>query len=61
MKRRSSLTRPLDNYLAGDRKALTSSQQRGLDVFNSGKSKCSTCHAGAEMTDARSASPHRMG
>jgi len=42
---------PMDRYLAGDKTALTSSQQRGLDIL-SGKGKCTTCHAGAELTDA---------
>jgi cytochrome c peroxidase len=42
---------PLDRYLAGNRSALTSSQQRGLDRFT-GKAGCTNCHAGAELTDA---------
>src|SRR5262249_41555811 len=42
---------PMDRYLAGDRNALTSSQQLGLNLL-SGKGKCTTCHAGAELTDA---------
>ena len=42
---------PMDNYLAGDKSKLTSNQQRGLNIL-SGKGKCTTCHAGAELTDA---------
>jgi cytochrome c peroxidase len=42
---------PMDHYLAGDKTALTSSQQLGLNIL-SGKGKCTTCHAGAELTDA---------
>jgi cytochrome c peroxidase len=41
----------MDLYLAGDRSQLTPSQQLGLNVLN-GKGKCTTCHAGAELTDA---------
>jgi cytochrome c peroxidase len=42
---------PLDLYLAGNKAALTSQQQKGLDVFQ-GKGACNKCHAGAELTDA---------
>jgi cytochrome c peroxidase len=42
---------PMDLYLAGSKNALTGSQQSGLNIF-SGKGKCTTCHAGAELTDA---------
>src|SRR5262249_54450236 len=42
---------PMDHYLAGNKNALTSSQQLGLNLL-SGKGKCTTCHAGAELTDA---------
>src|SRR5215475_4589128 len=41
----------MDLFLAGNRKAVTSSQQSGFSIFN-GKGKCTTCHAGAELTDA---------
>jgi cytochrome c peroxidase len=41
----------MDKYLAGNRSALTSSQQNGMNIFQ-GKGGCTTCHAGAEMTDA---------
>src|SRR5215813_9221222 len=42
---------PFDRYMEGDRSALTSNQQRGLDRFN-GKGQCAKCHAGRELTDA---------
>src|SRR5262249_44101440 len=42
---------PMDRFLAGNKNALKSSQQLGLNIF-SGKGKCTTCHAGAELTDA---------
>src|SRR5262245_19898424 len=41
---------PMDRYLAGDKTALTSSQQRGLDIL-SGKGKCTSCHAGARSEE----------
>jgi cytochrome c peroxidase len=43
---------PLDQFLAGNRSALTANQQTGLNVFQSGKGNCAVCHAGPEMTDA---------
>ncbi len=42
---------PLDRYLAGDKKALTSNQEKGLNRFT-GKGQCSKCHPGPELTDA---------
>jgi cytochrome c peroxidase len=42
---------PLDRYLAGNKNALTASQQKGLDRFT-GKGGCTNCHAGAELSDA---------
>ncbi|PYO03341.1 MAG: hypothetical protein DMD89_02355 [Candidatus Rokuibacteriota bacterium] len=42
---------PLDRFLAGDKKALTSNQEKGLNRFT-GKGQCSKCHTGAELTDA---------
>jgi cytochrome c peroxidase len=43
---------PVDRYLAGDTTALTKQEVRGLGLFESGKTNCSTCHAGAELTAA---------
>src|SRR5262249_62381257 len=42
---------PFDRFMAGDKNALTSNQQKGLGRFT-GKGQCSKCHAGAELTDA---------
>lgn len=42
---------PYDKYLAGNKNALTSQQQKGLDRFT-GKGNCAKCHAGAELSDA---------
>jgi len=40
-----------DQYMEGNRNALTALEQRGLDRFT-GKGGCSKCHSGAELTDA---------
>jgi cytochrome c peroxidase len=40
-----------DQYMDGNRNALTSLEQRGFDRFT-GKGGCSKCHSGAEFTDA---------
>jgi hypothetical protein len=42
---------PLDRFLKGDSKALSSAQLRGFNIFK-GKGSCVKCHAGAELTDA---------
>jgi cytochrome c peroxidase len=41
----------MDLYLSGNQSALTQNQANGLNIFQ-GKGGCTTCHAGAEMTDA---------
>ncbi|MGP1371539.1 MAG: cytochrome-c peroxidase [Almyronema sp.] len=46
---------PVDRYLAGDRNALSRSEIRGLEVFQT-KGKCINCHAGPELTKASVAS-----
>ena len=38
-----------DQYRAGNRKALTAEQVRGLDVFRN-KAKCDQCHEGVNFT-----------
>lgn len=43
---------PLDRYLKGDRAALSSDAQKGLDLFR-GKGKCADCHFGANLADDR--------
>lgn len=40
-----------DQYMQGNRNALTPLEQRGLDRFQ-GKGGCTKCHNGAEFTDA---------
>lgn len=40
---------PYDKYKAGDKKAMTASQVRGLDVFVN-KAKCDACHEGINFT-----------
>jgi cytochrome c peroxidase len=40
-----------DQYMAGNSSALNSLEQRGLNRFT-GKGHCTTCHNGAELTDA---------
>jgi cytochrome c peroxidase len=41
---------PYDRYLFGDTAALTAEARRGLELFQ-GKGKCTTCHAGPNLTD----------
>jgi cytochrome c peroxidase len=45
---------PVDKFLAGDQSALTKQQIDGMGVFT-GKGRCSTCHAGPELTNAATA------
>ncbi len=41
---------PFDNFLNGDRSALSKSAKRGMKLFY-GKAKCVTCHSGTYQTD----------
>lgn len=41
---------PFDRYRAGDRKAMSDEQVRGMDVFFK-KAKCDSCHIGFNFTD----------
>ncbi|MFN3649018.1 MAG: cytochrome-c peroxidase [Armatimonadota bacterium] len=41
---------PFDRYKAGDKKAMTAAQVRGMDVFF-GKAACDSCHIGFNFTD----------
>ena len=41
---------PFDQYLRGDRLALTNDQKRGLDLFY-GRAGCASCHSGPFQTD----------
>ncbi|MGD8170788.1 cytochrome-c peroxidase [Vibrio sp. TRT 21S02] len=43
---------PLDNYLMGDKSALTEVQLRGKTLFE-GKAKCIACHNGALASDQK--------
>lgn len=42
---------PLDQFLNGNRSALSAKQQLGMQIFE-GKGKCTTCHGGAELSQA---------
>ncbi len=46
------LDTPLDQYLMGDKSALSDQQIRGMDVFT-GKGNCIQCHNGALVSDER--------
>ena len=39
-----------DRYQAGDKKAMTEAEARGMELFN-GKARCATCHGGVNFTD----------
>lgn len=41
---------PFDRYQAGDKKAMTAAQARGMDVFYN-KAACDSCHIGFNFTD----------
>jgi cytochrome c peroxidase len=43
---------PVDRFTYGDRRALSSEQQAGLQVFR-GKGNCTACHVGPNFTDER--------
>lgn len=45
-----SVDAPFDRYMAGDKKALNDSAQRGFALF-SGKAKCNVCHTGPNFSD----------
>jgi cytochrome c peroxidase len=45
-----SAASPYDQYLFGDRNALTADERRGLDVFR-GRGHCIACHVGPNLTD----------
>jgi cytochrome c peroxidase len=42
---------PFDAYFAGNKKAMTPLQLKGLDIFD-GKGRCTECHDGPELSDA---------
>jgi cytochrome c peroxidase len=41
---------PYDRFKAGDKSALSESQQRGMKVFFSNNARCDSCHDGAALT-----------
>jgi len=41
---------PFDRYLRGDRKSLSATAKRGMELFF-GQARCSRCHTGAQLTD----------
>ena len=41
---------PYDRYNDGDKKAMSESAVRGMDLFFSRKTRCSSCHDGAALT-----------
>jgi cytochrome c peroxidase len=43
---------PYDRYQAGEKKAMTTSQIRGMDIFFK-KAKCDKCHEGKNFTDSK--------
>ena len=46
----ASKNAPFDNYLKGDKKALSAEAQKGLALFQ-GKAGCAGCHNGALLSD----------
>jgi len=47
-----SFNSPYDYFLAGDKEALSASQQRGMALFFSEKTECFHCHGGFNFTDS---------
>ncbi|MEM6657107.1 MAG: cytochrome c peroxidase, partial [Pseudomonadota bacterium] len=43
---------PFDQYLAGDKTALSAAQKDGMDLFF-GRAQCATCHSGQLMSDQK--------
>lgn len=39
-----------DRYQAGDKKAMSDAEARGMELFN-GKARCAVCHGGVNFTD----------
>ncbi len=44
---------PYDRFKAGDEKALTDSQKRGMTVFFSNNARCDSCHEGFNFTNGK--------
>jgi cytochrome c peroxidase len=47
-----SFDSPFDQYLHGNKTALSAAQKRGMDLFF-GKAKCSSCHSGSLLSDQK--------
>jgi cytochrome c peroxidase len=43
---------PFDQFMDGNRNALTTQQLEGLTIFSGGVANCASCHAGPELTGA---------
>ena len=44
---------PYDKFKAGDKNALTESQQRGMEIFFSNNARCDSCHEGVNFTNGK--------
>jgi cytochrome c peroxidase len=44
---------PYDKFKAGDAKALTAGQKRGMEVFFSNNARCDSCHEGVNFTNGK--------
>jgi cytochrome c peroxidase len=42
-----------DKFKAGDAKALSDSQKRGMDIFFSNNARCDSCHEGVNFTNGK--------
>jgi hypothetical protein len=51
---------PADRFMAGDTTAISAAAQDGLDVFRTA-GRCSTCHLGADLSDATVANVASIG
>jgi cytochrome c peroxidase len=44
---------PYDKFKAGDEKALSESQKRGMEIFFSNNARCDSCHEGINFTNGK--------
>jgi cytochrome c peroxidase len=44
---------PYDQFKAGEKSALSESQQRGMDIFFSNNARCDSCHEGINFTNGK--------
>lgn len=44
---------PYDKFKAGDKSALSESQQRGMEIFFSNNARCDSCHEGVNFTNGK--------